>query len=380
MTTPARVLLITDIFPPDIGGPATFIEQLARRLAQAGHQVSVVCTSAQANEPGDAGQPYRVRRLLRRPPSLAQRLGVRAALAAEVLRHSHVFTNGLEYPTYQVCGLLRRAYVLKVVGDSAWESARNDGLTTLSIDDFQQQPPQNNAVQNLIRKRVRFALGARQIITPSHYLRRLVLGWGVPPERVRTIYNGVPLADYAAAKPRPRTAPGLQAVYAGRLASWKGVDTLLRALAGLSQVRALILGDGPEEVALKRLAAELGLGPAVVFAGRQPQAHMRQQLQQADVLVLDSEYEGLSHTLLEAGALGLPCIASYRGGNPEVIQPGSNGLLVPYGDVGALRAALAQLQTDEPLRYRLACQAKTLSERFDFEKTLAGTVEVLLGG
>jgi glycosyltransferase involved in cell wall biosynthesis len=101
-------------------------------------------------------------------------------------------------------------------------------------------------------------------------------------------------------------------------------------------------------------------------------------MQESDVLVLDSQYEGLSHTLLEAGAMGLPCIASDRGGNPEVIQNGSNGLLVPYGDVAALQAALANLEADEPLRYRLACQAKAHSGRFDFEKTVAGTAEILL--
>jgi glycosyltransferase involved in cell wall biosynthesis len=229
-----------------------------------------------------------------------------------------------------------------------------------------------------VQKRIRFARGAQQVITPSHFLRRIVLGWGVPAERVTTIYNGVPLADYAGVEPRQRTEQTLQAVYAGRLASWKGVDTLLRALAGLPNVRATIAGDGPEEAALRRLAEELRLGPAVEFAGRQTRTPLRRLMQQSDVLVLDSEYEGLSHMLLEAGATGLPCIASDRGGNPEVIQNGSNGLLVPYGDVAALRAALALLQADEPLRYRLACQAIAGSARFDFEKTVAGTMELLL--
>jgi glycosyltransferase involved in cell wall biosynthesis len=206
----------------------------------------------------------------------------------------------------------------------------------------------------------------------------MVVGWGVPPERVTTMYNGVPLADYADAQPRERSGIRLKAVYAGRLASWKGVDTLLRALSGLPNVGATIVGDGPEEAALKRLAEELRLGASAVFAGRQPRAQMRQHMQDSDVLVLDSEYEGLSHTLLEAGAMGLPCIASDSGGNPEVIESGSNGLLVPYGDVAALRAALALLQGDEAMRYRLACQAKALSARFDFEKTVAGTAELLL--
>jgi glycosyltransferase involved in cell wall biosynthesis len=380
VTAPSRVLLITDIFPPDIGGPATFIEQLAHRLALRGNAVTVVCTADQPFPRGDANRPYQVRRLARRPPSLMHRLAVRAALAREVARHTHIFTNGLEYPTFQVCALLRRKYVLKVVGDTAWEAARNGGLTARSIDDFQAEPPESIQVGALVRKRTRFALGARRVITPSDYLRRLVVGWGVPHDRVITIYNGVPLGDYEALQPRVRIGARLNAVYAGRLASWKGVDTLLRALPRLPNVHATIIGDGPEEPALRRLAEELGVGPAVTFAGRLPQPAVRERLCLGDVLVLDSQYEGLSHTLLEAGALGLPSIASDRGGNPEVIQDGSNGLLTPYGDVAALQAALARLQADESLRYRLACEAKALSARFDFEKTVNSTMEVLLSG
>jgi glycosyltransferase involved in cell wall biosynthesis len=206
----------------------------------------------------------------------------------------------------------------------------------------------------------------------------MVLAWGVPPVRVTTIFNGVPLAEYSGLQPRERDVADLNVVCAGRLASWKGVDTLLRALPGLPNVRATIVGDGPESAALKRLADELRLGTSTVFAGSLPMPKLREQMLQSDVLVLDSGYEGLSHTLLEAGALGLPCIASDRGGNPEVIQDGVNGLLVPYGDVAALRAALARLQSDEPLRLRLARQAKALSSRVGFHKTVARTAEILL--
>lgn len=371
------ILLITDIFPPDIGGPATFIDQLGHQLARNGQAVTVVCTSTQAQDFADHERPFRVRRIVRRPPSLRQSLLVRLVLAQEILRHSRIFSNGIEYPTYQVCSLLHRKYVLKVVGDSAWETARNTGLTTLSIDEFQTTPPAGKAWEKLVRKRTLFARHARQVITPSNYLHQMVIGWGIAPERVVTVPNGIYLEEFAPYQPRRRESLVLKVVFVGRLANWKGVDTLLKAVAGLQDVHVTIVGDGPEMASLRALAHKLKVEDVVTFAGKQTRNAVLAYMTQAHVLVLVSYYEGLSHTLLEACALGVPCIASDHGGNPEVIQHGENGLLVPYGDVQQLRAALAQLQADEELRYRLACNAKETSHRFDFETTVRQTVQIL---
>ena len=372
------ILLITDIFPPDIGGPATFIDQLGHRLARDGQTVTVACTSEQAHEPTDHERPFRVRRILRRHPSLRQSLLVRAALAQEIARHQWVFTNGLEYPTFQMCSLLRRKYVLKVVGDSAWETARNTGLTQLSIDEFQATPAQGQPWENLARKRTLFAQHARKVITPSDYLRWMVVGWGVAPERVVTVHNGIRLYEFAPYQPRRREGRALNIVFVGRLASWKGVDTLLNAIVGLPDVRVTVVGEGPEMPSLRALARNLELEQAVTFVGQQARRAVQAYVADAHVLVLVSSYEGLSHTLLEACAMGVPCIASDRGGNPEVIQHGVNGLLVPYNDVPRLRAALAQLQADEEFRYRLACMAKETSYRFDFETTVRETSRIVL--
>jgi len=372
------ILLITDVFPPDIGGPATFIDQLAQQLAQSGYVVTVVCTSEKADDPSDQQRPFRVHRILRRPPSLLQSLTVRAALTQEVMRHRWVFCNGLEYPTFQVCSLLHRKYVLKIVGDSAWETARNTGLTDLSIGEFQTIAPEGRAWEKLVRKRTLYVRRACKVITPSHYLRQMVTGWGVAPEHVVTVPNGIPLSEFVPYQPHRREGHILKVVFVGRLANWKGVDTLLKAVASLHDVQVIIVGDGPEMASLRTLAHHLKLENVVAFVGQQSRSAALAYMTQAHVLVLVSSYEGLSHTLLEACALGVPCIASDCGGNPEIIRDGENGLLVPYGDVQQLGAALARLQADEELRYRLACRAKETSRRFDFETTVRETVRILL--
>ena len=118
----AKVLLVTNIFPPQIGGPATFIDRLARSLAERDHRVTVVCSSADSYDPGDAERPFAVRRV-----STANReryeIIVRARLALEMARHRLIFVNGLESYVSDVNRLLRRRYILKIVGDAVWETA-----------------------------------------------------------------------------------------------------------------------------------------------------------------------------------------------------------------------------------------------------------------
>lgn len=371
-------LLITDIFPPDIGGPATFINQLGHDLARDGRIVTVVCTSTRPREDADRNRPFRVRRIVRRLPSQLHSLRVRTILAQEIFKHRWILSNGLEYPTFQVCSLLRRPYVLKIVGDSAWEMARNTGLIRLSIDEFQTTNSIGTAWENLVVKRARFAQGASTVITPSNYLRRMVIGWGVAPARVVTVYNGIPLEEFAAYQPRRREDALFEIVFVGRLANWKGVDTLLKATLGLREVHITIIGDGPEKDSLTSLAHQLHSEHMVTFTGPQARSVVQACMSRAHVLVLVSSYEGLSHTLLEAMAMGVPCIASDRGGNPEVIQHNENGLLVSCDDVPQLQSALVQLQNDENFRYRLACSAKDSSRRFDFETTVRETARILL--
>lgn len=369
-------LLVTDIFPPDIGGPASFIDRLGRALADSGRKATVICASDVPADPADKARPFAVHRI-RRSDKLFK-FSLYRTLCREMLRHGQVLVNGLEYPAHRAARLFRKPYAMKIVGDYVWEYARNTSRTRLGIDAFQGARLEDPELLRMRERRARYLAGAAAVITPSEYLRNMVTGWGVDPAKVKTILNGVPLQHYAEATPR-RRAPGepLEAVYCGRLANWKGVETLLLAMQGLEGIRLQVLGDGPELPLLSGLAAQLGLEGAVTFHGRVRPAEIPSRLMQAHVLVLASDYEGLSHTLIEAAAAGVAAIASDHGGNPEVIRPGETGLLVPYGDWRALREALQRLADDEDLRFRLAARAREDSRRFDFALTVERTLGLL---
>jgi glycosyltransferase involved in cell wall biosynthesis len=368
-----RVLLVTNVFPPLIGGPATFVDLLGHELARRGHRVTVVCSSPARSHPSDRTRPFRVVRVSTEN-RYRYEIRIRLVLLRELLRHRRVFVNLLETYVAEVNRLARRRFVLKVVGDAAWERARNLGATTLDIDAFQTAGLERAAVAAEIRKRDGALDQARCVVTPSRYLKDLVVGWGVSADKVRVIPNGVEDELLETPLPMKRSEGRLRALFVGRLTNWKGVETLLLAARDRPDVEVAIVGDGPEQPSLRELASQLGLNGRARFLGRLERAAAQAEMQRAHVLVLTSLYEGHSHTLLEAGAVGLPCIASRRGGNPEVIADGENGLLVPAQDPDALGAALERLARDEPLRHALATRAWQRSR----ERRLAASVDEIV--
>jgi|SRR5579885_2674512 len=157
------------------------------------------------------------------------------------------------------------------------------------------------------------------------------------------------------------------AVAVGRLVSEKGFDLLLRAFAQCAQThpdwRLQIVGEGPERTNLKRLGDELGIGGRVELAGAVKETQVA--LQQSDLFVLSSRFEGFPMALLEAMACGLPVISfDCRSGPREMIQDGVNGRLVPPNDVAALAAAMSQLMGSGDERARLGQRAAAAAERF----------------
>jgi sugar transferase (PEP-CTERM/EpsH1 system associated) len=161
---------------------------------------------------------------------------------------------------------------------------------------------------------------------------------GIRPDKVCRIWNGIDLADFDFHG--PATEP--VAIAVARLSPEKDFPTLLRAVATAAQsvprLKLRIVGDGPERSRLEALSRELGIGERVEFLGERHDVPAL--LAQAGFFVTSSLTEGLSLTLLEAMAVGLPVIATSVGGNPEVVLDGVTGRLVPAGDAAALAQAL----------------------------------------
>ena len=212
---------------------------------------------------------------------------------------------------------------------------------------------------------------AAAVVTVSdfnlEYLRRT---FGPSARGVRRLYNGLDLERFPFREPLDRPA---RVVAVGRLVEKKGFGVLLDAAALLAarEVRFILelIGAGPLEEALRQRVQLLGLETRVRLLGPRPQAETARAVAGAAafaapcVVGSDGDREGLPTTLLEAMALGTPCVSTAITGIPEVLRDGQTGLLVPQNDPEALADALERLLEDSSLRVRLASQARRLIER-----------------
>jgi glycosyltransferase involved in cell wall biosynthesis len=382
-----RLLLITGIFPPDIGGPATYVPQLAKALSQRGHQVTVLTLSDRLDH-DDGHFPFTVVRLprhLHKPWRWLRTITQIVRLGRQV---DVLFANGLVLETVWANYWLRKPLVQKVVGDLAWEQASGRGWVTDNFETFQQQR------YGLKVETLKWLCGwwtrqADRLIVPSRYLANWVEQWGIPGDKISVIYNAVGLPCPAVGEPHggggretlpspllPLSTP-VKLVTVGRLVSWKHVDQVIEAVARCEGAGLVIVGDGPERAGLERLTRVSGLTERVYFAGQCSHAATLAVMAACDLFVLNSTYEGLPHVVLEAMSLGLPVLATAVGGTPELVQDGKNGRLISSQDDGALYMVLLELLSTPLERQRLAIGARQSLRSFSVDAMVEATAALL---
>jgi glycosyltransferase involved in cell wall biosynthesis len=359
-----KVLIVSGIWPPDVGGPASHAPEVASWLLEHGHSVEAVVTADAA--PAAAAYPVHwVSRAL--PP------GVRhaRALSSIVARARHadvVYSTGMFGRSSLGTALARRPIVLKITADPAFERARRRGLVAGEVTDFQSGGG-GPAAAVLRRARDAALRRASHIVCPSSFMRDLVVSWGVPADRVDVLPNPAPRVREAATAD---VGPPPVLVFAGRLTAQKDLGVALAAMRELEGVRLLIAGDGPERARLESDAP-----PGVSFLGALPRADVLGLLRGADAAVLTSAWENFPHGVVEALAVGTPVIATRTGGVAEIVRDGENGLLVEAGSPSEFAAAVRRFLADDDLRARLRAAAAPSVAAFDPDRVY-GRLEAIL--
>lgn len=363
-----RVLIATGVFPPESGGPATYSKALLDMLPARGFGVDVL--------------PFRKARkypkIIRHTAYFFMLFG--RARKADVVYAQDPVSVGL--PAALVAFFLRKKFVLKMVGDYAWEQATQRSGYTGTIEQFQKE--QLGFFASTLRSLERFVgKYADRVVVPSNYLRGIVLMWEVQKENISVIHNGI----------RPHEVglkqvirgllkfKGELVISTGRLVPWKGFDTLIKVHAKMKKKRPnlklLIVGDGPEGDVLEKLAKDLGVEDSVIFTHRVENSVLLRYMRAADVFVLNTKYEGFSHVLLEAATIGVPIVTTKTGGNPEFIDDGMNGYLVRPDDEKALEKRISALLDAPELRAKISTNAKRKVEKFSVPRMVDETAEVL---
>jgi L-malate glycosyltransferase len=341
-----RVLMVLDSNFPNLGGGGaeSQLRTLALRMIERGHQVTIVTPLLPGGPQSESDECEGIPVLRLRYPRVHVVGGVVLCLrlAGFLLGpgrssdawHVHIAHN-LGVVACAAGWLVRKPVVLKVAG---WRELELGILA-----------PGGGLVRQVMRATLR---RASTVHATSTRIAKDLYRLGFSPERVMILPNAV---DTSRFQPRTRARdPGspFTVVFVGRLVEEKGLDTLLdawaAALAGREHVRLLLAGEGRLESRLREQAARLGIAGQVKFLG--DCARVEDLLQRADLGVLPSRIEGLSNTLLEFMASGLPTIASRVSGSEDFVRPGHNGWLFPPSDADALAVCLREAVDAPPER------------------------------
>ncbi|MFP4067909.1 MAG: glycosyltransferase family 4 protein [Spirochaetaceae bacterium] len=415
-----RVLyLVTRTDEP--GGAQVHVRDLACRLAEDGHQVRVASGPPMASDYRAFLEAAGVQ--TREVPHLLRPIRPRADLAAlgeitRLLREEAPDLVSLHSSKAGWLGRLaaRRARVPCVFTAHGWSFAA--GVPPLRA--------------RLYRLAERLTAGlCTAIITVSDADRRLALGARLArPERIVTVHNGMPDAD-TARRPHPALeGEAIRTVMVARFTEQKDHPTALSAMARIAEwtaeeatgvrmveepedggaaegdtagstavpeenrapagqtasgepappppavpVELVLVGDGPTEYAMRRLAYDLGIDDRVRFLGSR--SDVPEVLAACDLCLLATKWEGLPRSIIEALRAGLPVVATDLAGIPELVTHGDNGYLVDRGDVAELAEALWRLVGDEETRMRMGARARErYEEEFTFERMYLRTVAV----
>jgi glycosyltransferase involved in cell wall biosynthesis len=343
-----KIALVTRRYPPLIGGAEKVLNYLAQALAAAGAEVTVLTSEvpdAEAQPPALPAHPP----LARLPTSRLRFIGTwlyMRHLARWLARHpiDLAYVSMLKHDAYVAVGAGRRwgfPVVLRpegagATGDLAWQSWGRFG--------------------RVIGRRCR---RADAIVAISPAIRAELLAAGYDPARIFDLPNGVPVPEEPW-RPRPDGRCEPCAVFVGRLAPEKGLDTLIDAwplvLAEHPRARLTLIGEGPERAGLEQRVQRLGLRESVALPGAVPDPSP--WLRAAGLFVLPSREEGMSVALLEAMALGLPVVASAIPGNLGLITDGVHGRLAPPDNPPAFARAILDQWADLARAQALAADAR----------------------
>ena len=356
MPRPCRVLILNerDVRHPAAGGAELHVWEIFSRLASRGYGVTVLCERFPGAPTHEDIRGVRVQRLARVPLYY-----VSAAAAC------HRSTRAGEVDIVVEC--LNKLPFLSPLYARAPVLALSHHLFGATA--FQQVSWPVAAAVWAAEKAIPLVFRDRPFVTISDSSRQDLIERGVAADRIRVSLCGIrpPGIEADLGEPRPP-----HVVYLGRLAHYKRVDVMLRALRELQprfpDLEVTIIGRGPAQRGLEQLADELGLRACTRFTGFVSDDERDRIVASSRVCVCPSEKEGWGLTVIEANAVGTPVVAADAPGLRDSVREGETGFLVPIGDVSGFARRIGELLDDDDLSLRMGRTAHAWSQCFDWDR------------
>ena len=376
-----KILITTPIFPPEIGGPATYSYGVAKRLIKKGHEIKIVTLFDQTPKKIDGIKIFKVKANYNLFTTLIRQSRLFFTILHAAKDVDLIYLQGpvvVGLATTIVAKILGKPVVIKFVGDIAWETAFNRKKTSKFLDEFLEFPEGGGYIKFILQIQRFVFKNADMIITPSNYLKKILTTfYYIDSEKIKVIYNSIDLRAYDKTVGKKfDDLDGYPVITTiARLVPWKCVNEIIEAVPKVIKkyptTKLLIVGDGPEKENLEKSSVELGISNHVRFTGNVGRGKVIELLKKSDIFILNSRYEGLPHVVIEAMACKIPVIATNISGTKEVVVNEKTGMLIEAGNIEDLVKKIFFLLENEDIRKKLVEEAyKKIVDKFTWDKNL----------
>tara|TARA_A100001011_G_scaffold132871_1_gene139985 strand:+ start:793 stop:1935 length:1143 start_codon:yes stop_codon:yes gene_type:complete len=319
-----KILVTVGIFPPDIGGPATFVPQLVNYL-QNEHNYEIEILTLSENKNLKMKDELFVNRIDRNLPLVYRWLTTILTIYKLGKNKDLIFVNGLGTETTIANIFLKKKIIRKIVGDPVWERAYKKAKTSETFDDFQVK---NYGFSILVQKKIRnlSIKNSDVVITPSHHLKNFVINLGYK-NKIETINNGVNIPKKTE---KIFKHEQVNITILSRLVAHKNIGKVIEAISDLNDplIKLNIVGEGPEVHQLKIISLKSGIKDNIVFHGKLGREEINHIFLNSDLYIQASNYEGLPHSLLEAMSFGIPVLCTPVGECIKILANEERGYIL----------------------------------------------------
>ena len=319
-----RVLVTVGIFPPDIGGPATFVPKIAKYFQdELNYEIEILTLSDNKNS--NINDDFSVKRIDRNLPIIYRWLKTIFTIYKLGKNKDLIFVNGLGTETTIANIFLKKKIIRKIVGDPVWERAYSKAKISESFDEFQVK---NYGFSISLQKKVRsFSIKKSDIVvTPSKHLKNFILNLGFK-NKIEIINNGVFIPEE---NTNIFTNDQINITIVSRLVSHKNIEKIIKAISDLNNplIYLNIIGDGPELNQLQKISLESNNKDNIIFHGKLNRDDINHIFLKSDIYIQASNYEGLPHSLLEAMSYGIPVLCTPVGECKEILGNEDRGYIL----------------------------------------------------
>ena len=319
-----RVLVTVGIFPPDIGGPATFVPKIAKYFQdELNYEIEILTLSDNKNS--NINDDFSVKRIDRNLPIIYRWLKTIFTIYKLGKNKDLIFVNGLGTEATIANIFLKKKIIRKIVGDPVWERAYSKAKISESFDEFQVK---NYGFSISLQKKVRsFSIKKSDIVvTPSQHLKNFILNLGFK-NKIEIINNGVFIPEE---NTNIFTNDQINITIVSRLVSHKNIEKIIRAISDLNSplINLNIIGDGPELNQLQKISLESNNKDNIIFHGKLNRDEINHIFLKSDIYIQASNYEGLPHSLLEAMSYGIPVLCTPVGECKEILGNEDRGYIL----------------------------------------------------